>query len=32
MDSSNEEADDAKEMANEIDLFDISGVLDFKPL
>jgi hypothetical protein len=32
MDNSNEEADEAKEMANEIDLFDISGVLDFKPL
>jgi hypothetical protein len=32
MDNSNEEDDDAKEMANEIDLFDISGVLDFKPL
>jgi hypothetical protein len=32
MDKYNEEADEAKEMANEIDLFDISGVIDFKPI
>ena len=32
MDKYNEEADEAKEMANEIDLLDISGVIDFKPI
>lgn len=32
MDKYNEETDEAKEMANEIDLLDINGVLDFKPI
>jgi hypothetical protein len=32
MDKYNEETDEAKEMANEIDLLDISGVLDFNPV
>lgn len=32
MDEYNQETDEAKEMANEIDLLDINGVLDFKPV
>jgi hypothetical protein len=32
MDEYNQETEEAKEMANEIDLLDINGVLDFKPV
>jgi hypothetical protein len=32
MDGYNQETEEAKEMANEIDLLDINGVLDFKPV
>jgi hypothetical protein len=30
MDSKNDETEQAKEMANEIDIFDIPGVIGFK--